>query len=119
LGVQIFQITGDVQTHETFVIRDKKVFKIGIGVGGQGVPSICVADLNQDKTPELVYAYSWGSGVHRSHVAVFDCLAAEPREYVLPQGYFHTDDLAVKRVNDQKVEVWLGPTKVGQLSFAL
>jgi hypothetical protein len=74
--------------------------------------------LNQDKRPELVYAYSWGSGVHRSHVAVFDCLAKEPKEYVAPLANFHMErDFAVKRVDDQTVEVYVGAAKVGQLLF--
>ncbi len=31
-----------------------------------------LADLNGDQKPELYFTYSWGSGLHRSHVAYFD-----------------------------------------------
>jgi hypothetical protein len=119
LGTQVFQVTGPVQNYETFAIRDKKVHQLGRGIGGQGVTSLCVADLNRDKRPELVYAYSWGSGIHRSHVAVLDILAPEPKEHVAPQTYFNAlQDLAVERVDDQTVRVLAGKTKVGRLVLA-
>jgi hypothetical protein len=118
LGVQVFQVTGTIQAHETFVIRQKKAHQIGYGFGGHGVTSLCVAALNKDKRPELVYAYSFGSGVHRSHVAVFDCLAQVPREFTAPQAYFGGHDLAVKRIDDQNVRVLAGEAKIGRLVMA-
>src|SRR5262249_32972826 len=69
------------------------------------------------KRPELAFSYSWGSGIHRSHVAVFDVLAKEPKEYVAPQSYFEMQDMKLKHVDDKTVEVRVGDTKVGHLRF--
>jgi RNA polymerase sigma factor (sigma-70 family) len=118
LKVQVFQVTDDVQVCETFVLTREKVHRIGKGIGGHGVVSLCVADLNKDGRLELVYSYSWGSGMHRSHVAVFDCQAKAPKEYIAPQTYLHhQEDLKVKRDDDQTVRVFSGKTEVGRMVF--
>ncbi|WP_139902197.1 hypothetical protein [Clostridium thermarum] len=65
LGCQIFKD----REYESYVIRDKELTHIGMGFGGMGVTSVCSADLNKDGQLELVYTYSFGSGLHRSHVA--------------------------------------------------
>jgi hypothetical protein len=44
---------------------------LGDSVGGAGLMSMTVADLDGDETPELAYTYSWGSGIHRSMVGIF------------------------------------------------
>jgi hypothetical protein len=118
LGVQVFQVTEGVQVCETFIIRAKKVHRIGMGIGGNGVTSLAVADPNGDGRDKLIYAYSWGSGRHRSHVAVFDCLAKVPKQLVAPQAYFgDLGDLAVKNGKRDSVEIYAGKRKVGRLDL--
>jgi hypothetical protein len=117
LGVQVFQVTEGVQAHETYVVKKNQVFLIGKGFGGQGVNSLCVADLNGDSRPELVYSFSWGSGIHRSQVGVFDVLAKKPREYVAPGAFYGMDDLTVKRVDDRTITVSTGKTELGRVAL--
>jgi hypothetical protein len=116
LDAQAFQVTEGVRAHETYVIKDKKVYHIGSGFGGHGVSSIAVADPNGDGRDKLIFAYSFGSGDHRSHVAVFDVLAKNPEEVIAPQAYFgRGGDLAVKNGEGQKIEIYAGDQKVGRL----
>src|SRR6516225_9751446 len=58
LGVQVFQVTKGVQSHETFVVSRGRVARIGTGFGGAGVQSMCVAELNGDGRPKLVFSFS-------------------------------------------------------------
>jgi hypothetical protein len=118
LGAQVFQVIEGVQACETFVIREKKVYRIGVGFGGHGVKSLAVADPSGDGQDKLIYAYSWGSGEHRSKVAVFDCLAKEPKQVVAPQAYFgDLGDLAVTKGKGNAVEIYAGKRKVGLLDL--
>jgi hypothetical protein len=116
LGAQVFQVTEGVRAHETYVIKDKKVYHIGSGFGGHGVASMVVADPNGDGRDKLIFAYSWGSGIHRSHVGVFDLLAKEPEQVVAAQAYYGgLGDLMVQNGEKQTVEVFAGKEKVGRL----
>jgi hypothetical protein len=116
LGAQIFKVKDDaVHRNRAFVIRGNDIFPIGMSFGGTGVDSFCVADLAGDKKPLLIYSYAWGSGDHRSHVAVFDCLAKEPKEYVASLANHSFDDFRVKYLEETKVEVLAGKHTVGRL----
>ncbi len=116
LGAQVFQVTEGVRACESFVVKDKTVYHIGAGFGGQGVKSLVVADPNGDGRDKLVYGFSWGSGRHRSQVAIFDLLAKEPQEVSAPQAYNgNLGDLEVKNGEKQAVEVYAGKHRVGQL----
>lgn len=73
-------------------------------------------DPNHDRRDKLIFAFSWGSGTHRSQVAIFDALAAEPVQFFAPQAYFgDLGDLAVKAVEGQTVDVYAGKERVGSL----
>lgn len=119
LGAQVFQVTEGVQACESFFIKAKKVYRIGQGFGGHGVTSMAVADPDVNGRDKLIFTYSWGSGIHRSHVAVFDCLAKEPVQVVAPLAYFgDLGDVAVKSGEGQQVDVFVGKQKVGRLVLA-
>src|SRR5262249_17091443 len=97
LGAQVFQVVEGVQVHEAFVIRGRKVYRIGAAFGGPGLTSMVVADPAGDGREKLVFAYGWGSGDHRSQVGVLDVLAEKPQEVAAPQAYFgDLGDLTVK-----------------------
>jgi hypothetical protein len=116
LDAQIFQVTEGVRAHETYVIKDKKVYHIGSGFGGKGVSSVVVADPNGDGRDKLIFAISFGSGEHRSQVGVFDVLAKKPEQVVAPQTYFgDLGDLVLKNGERQKVEILAGDRTVGRL----
>ena len=115
LGVQVFQVTEGVQAHETFVVAPGRVVRIGVGFGGRGVRSLCVAELNGDGRSKLVYSFSWGSGTHRSQVGVYDLKAKEPRQLIAGESYFSgvDDDLMVERQKDGTVAVKAAKRQVG------
>lgn len=59
-------------TFETFVVFGDKVYPIGISFGGFGSVDILSADPDGDGTYELICTYSYGSGLHRSHVGIMN-----------------------------------------------
>lgn len=59
---------------ESFILYDDEVYSIGTCVGGFGITSMALADLNKDGMYELYYTFSWGSGWHRSQIGYFEPL---------------------------------------------
>jgi len=104
LHAQVFAVTSDVGDDQAFIIRDRQVFPLGEGFGGSGVMSMCVADLYGDGQPKLIFSYSWGSGVHRSLVALWMGGAS----WVDAKPVLVDYDLSLERIDDQQVDVVYG-----------
>lgn len=68
---QLFRISGS-SSMETYIVADNKAAVLGNGFGGFGVTSAVPFDANGDGTIDLVYAYSFGSGMHRSVISWMD-----------------------------------------------
>ncbi len=62
---------------ESFILYDGEIYSIGTCFGGFGITSMALADLDKDETYELYYTFSWGSGLHRSHVGYFEPINKE------------------------------------------
>lgn len=62
---------------ESFILYDGEIYSIGTCFGGLGITSMALADLDKDGTYELYYTFSWGSGLHRSHVGYFEPINKE------------------------------------------
>jgi len=72
LGVRVFRVEGGPLENETFlVLGDGPVLRLGEAFGGQGVSSLALSDLDGDGQSELYFSYSFGSGIHQSHLAVY------------------------------------------------
>ena len=71
LQVQIFTVTGESFDRETFLLHDGEVIQLGSAIGGSGVNSLEVSDLDQDGSAELVFTYSFGSGIHQSWIGIY------------------------------------------------
>ncbi len=71
----------------SFLLFEGKVYTLGEWFGGFGVTSMALADLNEDGLQELYFTYSFGSGIHRSHIAYFDPVLKK----VVPIDYTHLD----------------------------
>ncbi|MDE5865781.1 MAG: hypothetical protein K2H31_04165, partial [Lachnospiraceae bacterium] len=54
------------------LVYDNKKYPLGEWVGGAGVTSFAIADLNEDGEFEIYFTYSYGSGEPRSEVGYFD-----------------------------------------------
>jgi hypothetical protein len=87
LPIQIFRVTEGPFARETFLIDSETALRLGTAVGGQGVTSIRVGDLDQDGSPELLFAYSFGSGLHQSRIAMYAPAYAENRVYEAGTAY--------------------------------
>lgn len=62
---------------ETFIMYEDEIYSIGPCVGGYGITSMALGDLNRDGQWELYYTFSWGSGRHRSQIGYFDSVSRE------------------------------------------
>jgi len=61
----------------TILAYNGECYELGIGFGGYGVVDMMLYDYNSDGENELLYTYSWGSGLHRSCAAYFDFALCE------------------------------------------
>lgn len=69
IGCQIFKVKN---SYEHYVLYKSKIFHIGFGFGGYGVVSLKTCDFDADGQKDLIYAFSWGSGLHRSQIGIFN-----------------------------------------------
>ncbi len=69
IGCQIFK---NSSTSESFLVYKNKIYPIGRGFGGFGIASIQLCDFNKDGQYDLIYTDSWGSGMHRWEIGLFD-----------------------------------------------
>jgi len=71
MRTQVFTVTAGIAQFQSFVIHSGQVSPLGRSFGGFGITSMVVTDLDGDGRPELAFAYSWGSGIHRSQVGIW------------------------------------------------
>lgn len=114
LGIQVFRVTGPEHlAAETLVVRNGKADLIGRSFGGDGVTSIAVGEAGKKKSV-LVYAFNWGSGVHRSQIGVYDPTTAT--QTLLPVSNFSFQDFQVKNDADG-VAVFAGKRRIGAVAI--
>lgn len=104
IGCQIFKVNNSC---ETFVIYKAKLFKIGFGFGGLGVVNIATCDFDGDGQKDLLYTFSWGSGLHRSQIGLFNML--KMKENWL-DFYLISKDIILKKINDKQFGVYIAET---------
>lgn len=107
---QLFRMTGNWPGYsaapESLLIINRKLYPLCIGLGGYGLTSYCVADLNHDGVPELIYTYSWGSGIHRARLAaVSKSWKYTPVEF---DTSFANRDWVVRKTDAGAVELHVG-----------
>jgi hypothetical protein len=71
LQIQVFRVKEGIYENETFIINQDKVIQMGTAFGGQGVNSMVTSDLNGNGDVELLFTYSFGSGIHRTRMAAY------------------------------------------------
>lgn len=106
LGVQLFKVDRGGADYSSYLIQGGRASLLGSGFGGHGVQSVCVSDLDQDGAPELVYTYSWGSGVHRSLVGLARVQGGELVTEEAPIAF--VGDLFVRKEADSRVTIEIG-----------
>lgn len=111
IGCQIFKIN---YTCETYVVNKSKVYAIGLGFGGFGVVNIESCDLDNDGHKDLIYTFSWGSGLHRSHIGIFN-FAKEKEEWLDFQQM--NEDIVLEKVSDNDFKVYIAKVTSENLDF--
>lgn len=56
----------------SFLMYNDELYLLDNHMGGYGITSMALADLNKDAQYELYFTFSWGSGIHRSQIGYFD-----------------------------------------------
>ncbi|MBQ2954377.1 MAG: hypothetical protein IJE07_12670 [Clostridia bacterium] len=72
-----WRIIKDNQTCQTLLVTQEGAYVLGMSFGGWGVTSAVPCDADDNGTPDLLFTYSWGSGIHRSHLAVLNLTTQE------------------------------------------
>jgi hypothetical protein len=79
----IFKYNGSTAS---FLVFDNESYILGECLGGYGLTSMALADLDDDNQYELYFTFSWGSGLHRSQIGYFNPAAKKVIifDYFLP-----------------------------------
>ncbi len=72
-----FQIFKFGDSCESFIMIDGSVYPICASFGGHGFVNAVPWDYNEDGNIDLLVASSWGSGMHRSQVSIFNTTTKE------------------------------------------
>lgn len=105
LVVQIFRVTDGPFARETFLISGETVLQLGTAFGGEGVTSLRVSDLNQDGSAELLFTYSFGSGIHQSRIGMYAPAYAENQIYEARKAYLGDLGLVKEDMSNVAVRV--------------
>jgi len=105
LRVQVFRVTEGPFDRETFLIHGNTGLRLGTADDGQGVNSMTVSDLDRDGASELLFAYSFGSGVHQSRFSMFAPAYDPNRIYEADVVYFGDAGLVKEDPNEDMAHV--------------
>ncbi len=114
MGLQVFQVSQGIFQYDTFLIWQTVVLPMGTGFGGVGVTSMAVADLDHDGQPELLFTYSFGSGIHQSRLGMYapaipgSALLGSPgplNGIIEAETTLRDGDLLLEKISDQEVRV--------------
>jgi hypothetical protein len=84
---------------------NRRAYSLGVGLGGYGLTSFCVADQQRDGVPELYTTSSWGSGLHRAELwAVSRKWGTKP---VRLNGSLKNRDWVLRKAKDGSVALYL------------
>lgn len=83
---------------ETFLLYDDQFYQLGTANGGFGLTEFAYVNSKYENC--LYYIYSFGSGVHRSHIGYFDFESFTNNELNLDNKDFITDDLQFSLSNN-------------------
>ena len=66
-----------VDTCDTFVLIGEEIYTACLSFGGFGFINALPCDYDRDGCVDLLIASSWGSGIHRSEISVFNSVKKE------------------------------------------
>ncbi len=68
-GCLVFKYT---MSCEAFLQLDGQIYPLGTGFGGNGLTDLQLCDFDRNGHLDLVYSFSWGSGIHRAQLGHFN-----------------------------------------------
>ena len=106
IGCQIFK---NLFQYDSYLIYNDIIYDIGNGFGGNGINDIVTCDFEGTGKKNLLYTYSWGSGIHRSEIAFLNFVTMKETIIYpsLSSSHFIPYDLDLKKISDELVEVYL------------
>jgi len=109
IGVQIFK---DSEWCSAYLMDDDFIYPLGVWFGGYGVVDIKTCDFDGNGTKDILFTYSWGSGLHRSLIGLFDM--STMMETVIYDSSdegndeaFISCDLVLEKKSDDDFEVYI------------
>jgi len=99
IGCQIFK---DGVNCQSFLTYQGEIYALPGFFGGYGIMSLHACDFNNSGSYDLIFTTSWGSGMHRSEIWVFDFSRLEPQ---IIKGMIADEDIVLRKVNDQKFDI--------------
>ncbi|MCM0650249.1 hypothetical protein NBE98_17935 [Clostridium swellfunianum] len=114
------QIFKNGKNSQSYLLYEGKLYNLGRSFGGYGIVDIVTCDFDKDGKKELIYTYSWGSGIHRSCIGHFDLLQKREVELDISTGQpldFIKEDLAFNKVLDTSIEVYTAVVKTENGDF--
>lgn len=99
---------------ESYLLYEGQIVSMGISFGGLGLVDVKVCDFDKDGNHELLYTYSFGSGLHRSHVAHFDLKTKRQTE--LDYTYLN-DDMMIVINADEQVSLYHANVEAGKIGL--
>lgn len=106
-----FRIVKDADTCLSVLLYEGGIYELGASFGGYGLMDACPVDPDGDGVWDLLYASSFGSGIHRTVLSVFDGKTKESTPLFSTFGSGSTDpdlsmaDLMFTAVGDGAVAV--------------
>jgi hypothetical protein len=91
--VRYLSSNGEQFNERLLIYRDQKLTPFACVVGGNGLMSAIMVDNN------LYYTYSWGSGIHRSHIGRLSIEGTDIR--IVESSGYENIDLFIRKVGDR------------------
>lgn len=116
LHAQVFRVLHDdiaFGEFETYLVKDGRVHPMSLGLGGSGLMEMWVFDIDGDSNEDLVYVYSFGSGLHLSKVEAYDFDGQPPikiaTNFTVPAG------IGLRKQNEHRLDVYSMNLRLGEL----
>lgn len=116
----VFEKTGCLvfkyaKSSAAFLQVGRQIFVLGESFGGHGLTDLQLCDFDRNGQLDLIYTYSWGSGLHRSLVGHFNVstMVESHLNYMNMNG-----DLYLSRVTDDHFELYQAAVSIENSDFA-
>ncbi len=97
IGIQIFK---NDRWYSSVALIDGKTYQLGEYFGGTGFMSGVPCDFDNDGVKDILFTSSWGSGIHRTEVNVFNMAT---KETTFLKDYWHKDVMVALQDGEYKL----------------